>query len=161
MKSYFIPLVLLLTVVTSCSTTDTTSEEELFESTALVNMTTPEEELFNLVNEHRISIGLQALAFSSEAYKYAEEHNVYMITEDKLSHDHFSSRASKLASETNAVLVGENVAKDFTTNMATLNGWLNSPAHKSTIEGDFTHSAVSITINGNGKPFFTQLFYRK
>ena len=124
-------------------------------------MSTSEEELFELVNQHRVSIGLEALEYSPEAQQFAAEHNAYMIANEKLSHDNFSARAHNLAKVTEAVYVGENVAKNFTTNLATLNGWLNSPSHKKTLEGDFTHSAISITVNGNGQPYFTQLFFRK
>lgn len=161
MKTYFLPLVCLSIFFTSCSNTEIVEEEELFESTALVDMTTPEEELFDLVNEHRISVGLPSLKFSPDAYVHATAHNAYMIVDNRLSHDNFSARASSLAAETNAVFVGENVARDFTTNMAVLNGWLSSDSHRNTVEGDFTHSAVSIMLDGEGTPYYTQLFFRK
>lgn len=161
MKTYFFLLLAFALTMTSCSTEEMVQEEELFESTKLVSMTTPEEELFEMINHYRIENGYNPLVFSAEAYQIAQEHNAYMITEGKISHDNFSKRASKLAKETNAVFVAENVAKDFGTNQGALNGWLNSNSHKKTIEGDFSHSAVSISISGNGKPFFTQIFYRK
>ena len=161
MKTYIFLLLAFAITMTSCSTTDVAQEEELFESAKLVSMTTPEEELFEMVNHYRIENGYNPLIFSEEAYQAAQEHNAYMITENKISHDNFNKRASKLAQQTNAVVVAENVAKDFGTNEGALNGWLNSESHKKTIEGDFTHTAVSISISGNGKPFFTQIFYRK
>ncbi len=161
MKTYLLPFLLVIISLASCSKIETAEVEDLYESTSLVIMTSPEEGLFNLVNEHRIATGLPKLSFSAEAYTYAEEHNSYMIAQGELSHDNFSSRASKIAAETEAVYVGENVARNFTSNNATLNGWLNSSAHRKTIEGNFTHAAVSIVTDGNGNPYYTQIFFRK
>lgn len=161
MKTINLLLFLVLIAFTSCSTTDVAEEEELFVSTAAKTMTSSEEEMMNIVNDHRVSMGLNALEFSADTYKYATEHNQYMISKGKLSHDNFSSRASKLAGETNAVFVGENVAKDFPTNMQAFNGWYESSGHRSTMEGDFTHTAVSIIVSSEGKPYFTQIFIKK
>lgn len=151
----------ILVAFTSCSEVELVEEETLFESTSFVAMSTVEEDLFNIVNTHREEMGLNKLEFSAEAYRYAKEHNEYMISENELSHDFFSSRASNLANETRAVYVGENVAKDYNTNMGAFQGWYNSPAHRKTMEGEFTHAAVSISVSPLGKAFFTQIFYRK
>ncbi|NKI31411.1 CAP domain-containing protein [Croceivirga thetidis] len=150
-----------LTVFTSCSKTELVEDEEIYETTALLTMSTSEEDLFNMVNTHRVEMGLNKLEFSSEAYKYAEEHNEYMIEQNKLSHDFFSSRASNLSNETGAVYVGENVAKEYNTNLGAFQGWYNSPPHRKTMEGEFTHAAVSIVVSPRGVPYFTQIFYRK
>lgn len=160
-NGFLLLLLITLTVFTSCSKTELVEEETLYETTALASMSTLEEDLFNIVNTHRAEMGLNKLEFSDEALKYAFEHNQYMIEQDKLSHDFFSSRASNIANETNAVYVGENVAKDYNTNLGAFQGWYNSPPHRKTMEGDFTHAAVSIVISPRGKPFFTQIFYRK
>ncbi len=161
LNNIFLFAFILALSLTSCTTEEIVEEEILFETTAVASMSTSEEDLFNIVNTHREEMGLNKLIFSAEAYKYAKEHNEYMIGQGELSHDYFSSRASNIASETDAVYVGENVAKDYESNLGAFQGWFNSPPHRKTMEGEFTHAAVSIVISPRGKPFFTQIFYRK
>lgn len=162
MKPTYLFVLVLALVFTSCSKEESfENEQDLFESTATLSMTSSEEELFNLVNEYRIDEGYTALMFSSEAYVVAEDHNKYMIKKNKISHDNFNTRATKLKEKANAVFVAENVARDFTTNSGVLNAWLNSATHKRTLEGDYTHTAIKITVDSTGKPYFTQLFFRK
>ncbi|MBT8320362.1 MAG: CAP domain-containing protein, partial [Eudoraea sp.] len=98
--------------------------------------------------------------FSVVAYEYANAHNDYMIAKGDLSHDHFSSRASNIASETNAEYVSENIAKDYPSAQEAFEGWLNSPNHRKTMEGEFTHTAVSVKVDDGGNYYYTQLFYR-
>ncbi|UWX54801.1 CAP domain-containing protein [Maribacter litopenaei] len=120
-----------------------------------------EQELLTVVNDHRNSLGLNQLEFSVVAYKYANKHTDYMISKGSLSHDNFSARASSINSEVTVQMVAENVAKDYDTAMEAFEGWYNSSSHKKTMEGDFTHTAVSIKKNVQGEFYFTQLFYKE
>ena len=88
-----IALVLFVVLGASCEkeslgTTDIPTAE---------NNVAVENELLNVVNDHRISLGFNALEFSQEAYTHANSHNDYMISKGGLSHDNFSSRASSIA----------------------------------------------------------------
>lgn len=120
-----------------------------------------EQELLSVVNNHRSSLGLNQLEFSVIAYKYANKHTDYMISKGSLSHDNFSARASSINSEVTVKMVAENVAKDYDTAMEAFEGWYNSSSHKKTMEGEFTHTAVSVKKNGQGNYFYTQLFYQE
>lgn len=163
------PLFVLLFVALSisCDSNSVEEEEATFqtEETGKVGssftLTTEEAILFDLFNAYRQSKALTPLAFSAEAYTYAEEHNEYMISKGELSHEGFSERASKISRELHADFVAENVAKDYTSAEAALEGWLESTAHRNTIEGDFTHSTLSITLDADGNPYYTQIFFRK
>ena len=166
MKPLYLLIVLFALAMASCDTSSVVEEEELFESEVpsdeeSIELSANEQELFDLVNEYRVSTGKNALVFSKEAYKYALEHNDHMISEGKLSHDNFSSRASKIAKETNATFVAENVAKDYHKADMALQGWMDSASHRKTIEGDFTHTAIGVTANTEGKLYYTQIFFRK
>lgn len=167
MKLQHTLLFLFLAVLTSCNSTLLKEELMLFENddTSIkgeeVITSTIEDEVFNAVNMHREEIGLKKLTFSNVAYKYADEHNKYMIAKGKISHDNFNTRASLLASETGAAIIKENVAKNYPKAKQAINGWLNSKSHKNTIEGDFTHTTISVKADENGKLYYTQLFYRK
>ena len=124
------------------------------------NVVAMESELIEMVNAHRLDQGNNLLQFSAVAYEYANKHTDYMINNGSLSHDNFSLRASSISSETNAEEVAENVAKDYLTAEEAFHGWMNSSGHRETLEGDFTHTAVSVKKDGQGNYYYTQLFYR-
>ncbi len=156
MRTHYIALIVFVCTLVSCSkesieTTNTTETQNAIEI---------EQELFTIVNNHRINLGLAALEFSAIAYEYANEHNEYMISSGSINHDNFSSRASKISDQASAKFIAENVAKDYINANQAFQGWLNSTSHKKTMEGDFTHTAVSIKINDTGKFYFTQIFFR-
>lgn len=152
--------------VSMCSTTSSQDEEQDYTEAFLgnekvtVDPVSMEKELLDLVNEHRTSIGEDVLQDSPSSYKYAEEHNQYMISHNKLSHDNFEDRATQIAAETSAVGVSENVARYYTSAEKTLDGWLNSTSHKEALEGDFTHTTLSVQLDKDGRPYYTQLFLK-
>ncbi len=152
----FVLLITILFVATSCST----EPLETTELIAAANSTEVEEELLGIVNSHRTSMGYDSLSFSNLAYEYANAHTDYMIAKGSISHDNFSARASNIAAEANASEVTENVAKDYENAAEAFHNWLESAQHRKAIEGNFTHTAVSVKKDANGNFYFTQLFYR-
>lgn len=153
---YAIPV--LLVFLFSCTAEPLQDETIIPEAENNVQL---EQELLTVVNDHRNSLGLNQLEFSVVAYKYANKHTDYMISKGSLSHDNFSVRASSINSEVTVQIVAENVAKDYDTAMEAFEGWYNSSSHKKTMEGDFTHTAVSVKKNVQGEFYFTQLFYKE
>ncbi|MFS4492561.1 CAP domain-containing protein [Maribacter sp. 2308TA10-17] len=156
MRTHYVALVLFVITLASCS-------KESLENTSITeaeNATEVELELLAVVNDHRISLGQSALDFSEVAYEYANQHNDYMISKGSINHDNFSFRASKISSQVSAEFVAENVAKDYTNAAEAFQGWLNSSSHKKTMEGDFSHTAVSVKMNDAGNFYFTQIFFR-
>ena len=148
--------VLFVLLANSCSK-ESSSEVP---ATSAQNVIALESELIEMVNAHRLDKGNNPLQFSAVAYEYANDHTDYMIDKGSLSHDNFSSRASSISSETDAEAVAENVAKDYPTAEAAFNGWMKSSAHRNTLEGNFTHTAVSVKKDTQGNYYYTQLFYR-
>lgn len=166
MKVQFPTLVLLVMTIISCSTSDIEEEaflnEELGPQTEVGHTVSEfENQVLQAINQYRTSIGLNALANSSAAYPFADEHTYYMIQKKKLSHDNFNTRASNIAAACNAKAVAENVARNYRSAQEVVEGWLESNAHKNTIEGDFTHSAVAIGEDENGNPYFTHIFFKR
>ncbi|MBQ4913183.1 CAP domain-containing protein [Maribacter sp. MMG018] len=149
--------VLFVIVLSSCTS------ESLDETTAheAENVFTVEQELLEIVNDYRSSVGAVPLKFSEIAYKYANSHTDYMIEKGSINHDNFSSRASSINSEVGVEIVAENVAKDYDTAIEAFNGWHDSSSHKKTMEGDFTHTAVSVKTDPSGNFYYTQLFYKE
>lgn len=167
MKKIYVPLMViaLLFLFGQCSTTSPEEEQEYTEAQlgnekVTIDPVSLEDEIVGLVNQHRNSIGLNALQDNPVSYKYAEEHNDYMISKNKLSHDNFQSRASKIAEESHAVSVSENVARYYTTAKQTVDAWLNSTSHKEALEGDYSHTTLSIQLDKDGRPYYTQIFIK-
>ena len=168
MKKVFYSLWIVASIVSlvMCSKSSPLEEKALTESVKeaskaiVVDPEAVEAELVEMVNEHRASIGASELVLSPSSYEHAEAHNNYMISKNKLSHDNFQTRASEIASETGAVEVGENVARFYSSADSALEGWLNSTSHKRTLEGDFTHTTLSIQLDQEGRAYYTQIFMR-
>ena len=156
MRTHYVVLFLFVCTLSSCT-------KESLENTSIVEAENAKEveiELLSVVNEHRISLGESALEFSEVAYAYANQHTNYMISKGAINHDNFSSRASKISSSVSAEFVAENVAKDYGNAAEAFQGWLKSSSHKKTMEGDFSHTAVSVKMNAAGTFYFTQIFFR-
>lgn len=150
-------MLLFMFVICSCST-ESIEQANVVEA---ANATEVEQQLLKLVNEHRSALGFNELNFSKVAYDHANTHTDYMISKGAINHDNFKVRASNISSAVNAVYVSENVAKDYDSASEALQNWLASSEHRKTIEGQFTHSAVSVKRNpNNGELYFTHLFYR-
>lgn len=161
-------LVITLSVFSSCSKQEL--EPLLEENNAGLNAenleissgshTALEAELFDLVNNYRVSIGLNELTFESTTYYYAGQHNDHMIAQNNVSHAKFGERAKGIAERTGASHVAENVARNYDDMQEVLEAWVDSPSHRMSLEGDYTHSAISIKENNSGNLYFTQMFYR-
>ena len=153
---YAVPVFLLL-FLDSC-TSDSIEETSILEAE---NVVTIEQDLLDIVNEHRLTLNTNTLEFSDIAYKYANIHTNYMIAKGSISHDNFSSRATNINSEVEVEMVAENVAKDYLSAIDVFQGWYNSSSHKKTMEGDFTHTGISVKKDEQGNYYFTQLFYKQ
>jgi uncharacterized protein YkwD len=119
------------------------------------------DEILVLINEHRESLGLEAIKRDQQyASAYAVDHTMYMIDVDGINHDHFIERSQALK-DRGAKMVAENVAYGYSSAEDVVRAWLNSPGHRRVIEGQYTHSGFGILKNDEGRYFYTQLFYRK
>lgn len=119
------------------------------------------QDILDLVNDHRQSIGLNTLVMDQAyASAYAVDHTDYMIELSQINHDNFHLR-SKALKDRGAVRVGENVAFGYEDAASVVSSWLNSPTHKEIIEGDYSHSGFGVFQDHKGRYFFTQLFYLK
>jgi uncharacterized protein YkwD len=155
------PIVLVFTM-TSCSNDST---EDLVADTALITnySSTPDEvQLAQIINNYRVSKGLNALEVINHISYKSQEHNFYMIENNVVNHDYFEQRSNNIIAVLGAVKVGENIAYNFTTPNSALNAWINSPGHKANLDGDYTHFGISISINPTtGKKYYTNMFMKK
>jgi uncharacterized protein YkwD len=158
----FLPMAFLFTLI-SCSSNET--EESTVAKPELIqnyDYNSDELQLADLINEHRVSLGLNPLQLINHVSYKSEEHNAYMIARKVVNHDLFTQRSENIMEVLSAVKVNENVAYNFVTSSSALNSWLNSPGHKANLEGNFTHFGISIRIDeSTGKKYYTNIFIKK
>lgn len=130
-------------------------------------------EIFSLINDERTAVGLSALTSDSSLDSLADGHNEYMEEQAALSpgsgilisHDNFQERANS-AFDQGFVSFGENVGavRGYSASQvaaAIVEGWNESPPHRTSIEGDFTHTGVGVLVDTtDGTIYATQLFAR-
>ena len=150
-------------VLTSCS-----QDEELMpteEATLEISADLTVEDAFAAeilaeVNNHRATLGLSALQENNDSDFKAEEHTKYMATKGTISHDNFFKRSDYLKSK-GAARVSENVAFGYRTAEEVVAAWVKSESHREALEGNFTHSGISVVKNDKGTAYFTQIFITK
>lgn len=117
-------------------------------------------EIQTIINQHRASIGLDAMAIDHQhASAYAVSHTKYMIASNSINHDNFNDRSAGLINE-GASFVAENVAQGYSDAETVVGAWLNSTEHRENIEGNFTHAGFGILQNEQGIYFYTMIMYR-
>ncbi|ESU21236.1 hypothetical protein FEDK69T_26030 [Flavobacterium enshiense DK69] len=159
-------IVTLLLVFASCSTEST---EESIQNTSSTEYAVNDKyaysqielEVANLINQYRISKDLKSLEKINHISNVSEEHDEYMISINTLTHALFAQREENLKVTLGAVAVGENLAYNYSTAKSVVDAWINSPAHKANMEGNYTHFGISVRENAEGKRYFTTIFIRK
>ncbi len=164
MKTSLLRAILLFAVIftmNSCSSDTSESTPVEAKSQAVVNYTysVSELETMKLINDYRVSVGLSTLEKINHISFKSEEHDNYMITNNVVNHDDFVARSENIIKVLGAKTVGENIAFNYSSPQSALNAWLNSPAHKENIEGNFTHFGIAIRENpATGKKYYTNIF---
>lgn len=119
------------------------------------------EEFMELVNKHRVSIGLLPLIHDESMGSIAEGHSADMASGSvAFGHDGFSGRCSEArAALGGGNLCAENVAMGQKTVTAAFTAWMNSPGHKANIEqARATHSGFGYKKSSSGTYYWTQIF---
>ncbi|WP_282070047.1 CAP domain-containing protein [Olleya namhaensis] len=160
--TYLLTVMLLTITLTSCST-DSLDETADYNVEALVipEAKPIEIEILELINQHRISIGLNVLVSHQLIKGQAFSHTDYMTDINEVNHDHFFNRKSFLVDNADAIKVSENVAYGFSSAASVVNAWLNSEGHRGNIEGDYTDFEISAELGENNKWYFTNIFMKK
>ena len=158
---------LVLVTLSSCSkeeleTTDSmnvsSNSEYYFSTLVSKNNTAIENDILQLVNEYRARIGLNTLLVNTSIKVQAQQHSLYMVNENAMSHDLFFIRKANLSGSIAAVRVKENVGYGYNSAESVFNAWLNSESHKEVIEDQsFTYFNVSAEQNIEGEYYFTLL----
>ena len=116
-------------------------------------------QLVQLVNDHRESLGKSKLVRNSLADQLAAEHVNYMISKKDVNNDNFEIRWEALEQQANAKEITENVGFDLSAEKA-MNAYLSRVWLRANVEGDFTHTGIAVKKDENGNYFYLQIFYR-
>lgn len=154
-------LAAVICIMNSCSSESSENEiaDASVQKVVSYSYNTIELETMDLINAHRVSIGLNALEKINHMSYKSEEHDNYMIANNVVNHNDFVARSENIMKTLGAKSVGENIAYNYNTPQAVLKAWLASPSHKENIEGNFTHFGIAIKENPvNGKKYYTNIF---
>jgi uncharacterized protein YkwD len=154
--------VVILSFMYSCSTEETNTPETQSQSIVLNYEYSPLElETMALINNYRVSIGLNALEKINHISYKSEEHDHYMIANNVVNHDDFVARSENIIKVLGAKNVSENIAYNYNSAKGAFDAWLNSEGHRENIEGNFTHFGISIRENpATGKKYYTNIFVK-
>lgn len=124
-----------------------------------------EQKVFQLVNEHRVSIGFDELEWDETIAEVCREHSKNMSAGiAQVGHQGFDQRIKSLFETIDFSVAGENIAYvSGYTNPAVLavNEWLDSSEHRVNIESDFNLTGVGVSRNNNGDYYITQIYVRE
>lgn len=118
-------------------------------------------EFMDLINQHRIDIGLRPLLLDEAVSHLATQHSLDMATGAvAFGHLGFSERcleAKNLLGGGN--LCAENVAMGQKSPSAAFTSWMNSPGHRANIEQSrVTQTGFGFAQSSNGVYYWTQIF---
>jgi uncharacterized protein YkwD len=156
-----LPLAIVFTMMScsSDSTDDVTTDNKVI---VTYDYNETETKLVALINDYRVSQGLNSLEVINHISFKSEEHNEYMIENKVVNHDYFEQRSNNIINVLGAERVGENIAYNYATAEAAMHAWLNSPGHKANIVGDYTHIGMSVSVDSEtGRKYYTNMFMKR
>ena len=158
-----LPLLALLAILSfSCTTDSLDDKADAIELSLIAPETkTIEVEILELINNHRLSMGLTALSDMTMVKSVAFTHTDYMVDNNEVSHANFYKRSDYLKANAGATKVSENVAYGYSSAESVVTAWLKSDGHRANIEGDFTNFDLAAEQNAEGKWYYTNIFIKK
>ena len=159
----YLPMMALMALLTfSCSSEDMPDES----ANAITLQNAPaaktiEIEISELINAHRINLGLSPLNNLNVIKSVAYSHTDYMVTVSAVNHDNFFQRKQSLIQNASATKVSENVAYAFNSAQSVVNAWINSDGHRANIEGDYSDFDISAEQDEDGRWYYTNIFIKR
>lgn len=129
-----------------------------------VTTTTQENEVVRLVNIQRAKAGLPALKINWQLSRVARYKSADMANKGYFSHNSPTYGTPFQMMENfglSFTAAGENIAYGQRTPAEVMDGWMNSPGHRSNImSSSFSEIGVGLAKNKNGVCYWTQQFMR-
>ncbi|MDX1357602.1 MAG: CAP-associated domain-containing protein [Clostridia bacterium] len=121
-------------------------------------------QVFWINNSFRMQKGLKGLDWSEAAKTAAMFHSMDMAYREYFSHEtpEGASLGDRLFTQgIRYVSAGENIAYGYADSVHMVNDWLNSQTgHRETMLGNFNYIGVGVWIDGNGRMYCTQDYWR-
>jgi uncharacterized protein YkwD len=137
---------------------EVTDENRIDYTPTVDGLTQFEQGLFDVVNKHRVSIGLNELVSDRAARDMAYEHTKFMISEGEISHKNIVPRRFELYKRGGSKY-GETVAYAYSTAQSFLRAYLRSETHKEILNYEgFTHIGVRVLKDKNNRYYNTLSF---
>lgn len=114
-------------------------------------------------NRERAAAGLPPLSANPKLEAAAKAHAQDMAEHDKLTHDGSDGSTAAQRIERQGYRfqgVGENIGEGYESIADVMKGWMNSPAHKANILGNFTEMGGARVESEDGKPYWCVDFGR-
>ncbi len=129
-----------------------------------VTTTAQENEVIRLVNVQRSKVGLQSLTMNWQLCRVARYKSADMANKGYFAHQSPTYGSPFQMMESFGLkfsAAGENIAYGQKTPAEVMNGWMNSPGHKSNIlNGTYTEIGVGLAKNKSGVCYWTQQFIK-
>jgi uncharacterized protein YkwD len=122
--------------------------------------------IVDLTNQERAANGLPALRAETRLTRAAQIQADQMVRHNRMDHvlaeAQYPRPEDRLAAAAyNWQTYGENLAVGYVDARAVVTGWMESPGHRANILGtSFTEIGVGLTRDGNGRPYYAQMFGR-
>ena len=118
----------------SCTTDSLDDKADAIELSLITPQTkTIEIQILELINNHRLSLGLNALSDMTLVKSVAYSHTDYMVDNNEVSHANFYKRSDYLKANAGAIKVSENVAYGYSSAETVVRAWLKSDGHRANI----------------------------
>jgi len=121
-----------------------------------------ERQVLDLVNRHRRTLGLRALAPDARVTEQARAHSAAMADgRTPFGHQGFAERSDALKGVLRWRRTAENVASNRGHRdpaAEAMRGWLASRAHRENLDGPYDLTGIGVARSRSGEVFFTQFF---
>ena len=149
---------------TNSSTGSNTNSGTTQNPTTSSNLTTDEQEVFNLINQQRANNGLSALKVDSEVQRVAKIKAQDMVSSNYFSHNSptYGSPFDMLKSfKVSYQTAGENIAGN-SSNKDAVTAWMNSSGHKANIlNGSYNYTGIGVVSSPTYGKIYVQMFIGK
>lgn len=114
-------------------------------------------EIFDLVNQERVTNELEKLTLSNELCNIADVRAKEIYSD--FSHNGFDAYSSDIKNDFNTIYVSENIAKWARNASEVMSGWMNSSGHRANIlNGNFENIGIGIYQSEGGRLYYSQVF---
>lgn len=130
----------------------------------MASLSNMEQNLLQLINQHRTSQGLSALAHNSRVQDYSSNYlQEVLVGKEQLSNKDFPERARELVAILRPLRLSaaaENLDKGPESPQGLLEQWLSDPLYRKNVEGDYNLVSISRIASPDGSYLYYSIFLK-